>query len=250
MDQSYLVKLEKYEGPLDLLLHLINQYEIDIYDIPLAKLTEQYMEYIHQMRYLELNIASEYLVMAATLLAIKSQMLLPQQKMLLETDDTYVDPRDELVQQLIEYKKFKEAAITFRDKETESKQIFTRPADLKDTRARPIVEKGDLSIYDMLGALNKMFQRKKWNEPLPRKVETNAFPIEDKMAEIIALLKSTPDGISFENLFIYPTRAHIVATFIALLELMKNNRIYCRQEQHLATIYVFLAKEKVDSDDI
>ena len=107
MNQAYQVKLDTFEGPLDLLLHLINQYEIDIYDIPVAQITEQYMNYIHAMQHLELNIASEYLVMAATLLAIKSQMLLPKQE-IDEIEEEYVeDPREELMQRLIEYRKFK-----------------------------------------------------------------------------------------------------------------------------------------------
>ena len=105
MNQAYQVELDAFEGPLDLLLHLINQQEIDIYDIPMAEITKQYMDYIHTMQKLELNIASEYLVMAATLVAIKSQMLLPNQEMIDEIDEYTEDPREELIGRLIEYRK-------------------------------------------------------------------------------------------------------------------------------------------------
>src|SRR5699024_4982453 len=111
MNQPYKVKLDTFEGPLDLLLHLINQYEIDIYDIPLAEITEQYMEYIHTMTKLELKIASEYLVMAATLIAIKSEMLLPKPDLPDEEIDEYMeDPKEELIKRLVEYRKYKNAA--------------------------------------------------------------------------------------------------------------------------------------------
>src|SRR5690625_2016871 len=126
MNQAYEVKLATFEGPLDLLLHLINQYEIDIYDIPVAEITEQYMKYIQTMEQLELNIASEYLVMASTLLVIKSQMLLPKQKLNEEIDDYEEDPREELVQRLIKYRKFKEAAVRLEEKESNANHIYMR----------------------------------------------------------------------------------------------------------------------------
>lgn len=137
MIQGYEVKLEKFEGPLDLLLHLINHYEIDIYDIPVAQITQQYMDYIHTMQHLELNIASEYLVMASTLLAIKSQMLLPKQEFEEEEmDEAYMeDPREELMQRLIEYRKYKEAAEALKEKEAKEQQVYTRSPvvfDFKD----------------------------------------------------------------------------------------------------------------------
>ena len=123
MNQAYQVKLDAFEGPLDLLLHLINQYEIDIYDIPMAQMTKQYMSYIHTMQQLEINIASEYLVMAATLIAIKSNMLLPKQEIVDDTDEYTEDPREELMQRLIEYRKYKNIADQFKEKEVNANQI-------------------------------------------------------------------------------------------------------------------------------
>src|SRR5690625_3732718 len=117
MNQAYQVKIDTFEGPLDLLLHLIKKFEIDIYDIPVAEITEQYMNYIQQMKKLELNIASEYLVMAATLLVLKSQMLLPKQELNEEIDDYEDDPREDLVKRLIKYRQYKEVAYNLEEKE-------------------------------------------------------------------------------------------------------------------------------------
>ncbi|MBP1949516.1 segregation/condensation protein A [Virgibacillus litoralis] len=243
MNQSYQVKLDTFEGPLDLLLHLINQYEIDIYDIPVAQITEQYMQYIHTMQSLELNVASEYLVMAATLLALKSQMLLPKQE--IEEEEEYMeDPREELMHRLIEYRKYKDAAEKLKEKETDANQIFTRPPVVFDQiKSRQPIVKGDTSIYDMLNALGKMFERKNWNKPLETKVKRGEIPIEQKMTEVLDLVKRSKEGIAFDKLFDYPTRAHIVATFIAVLELMKGNEIQCRQEKHLDSLYVFYMED-------
>lgn len=240
MNQAYQVSLDVFEGPLDLLLHLINQLEIDIYDIPVAEITEQYMEYIQTMQYLELNIASEYLVMAATLLEIKSKMLLPAQESNDEFDEYEEDPREELMERLIEYRKYKEAAEDLKEKEQDDQQIFTRPPVLfKDLETKAPIVRGDLSIYDMLGALNKMFQRKKWNEPKDTRITRTEIPIEQRMDEVLIVVQESKSGIAFDRLFTYQSRSHIVVTFIAILELMKINKIFCKQANHFEPLYVF-----------
>src|SRR5690625_486163 len=240
MNQAYQVSLDVFEGPLDLLLHLINQLEIDIYDIPVAEITEQYMEYIQTMQHLELNIASEYLVMAATLLEIKSKMLLPAQESNDEFEEYEEDPREELMERLIEYRKYKEAAEDLKEKELDDQQIFTRPPVLfKELETKTPIVRGELSIYDMLGALNKMFQRKKWNEPQDTRITRTEIPIEQRMEEVLIVVQESKSGISFERLFTYQSRSHIVVTFIAILELMKVNKVFCRQANHFEPLYVF-----------
>ncbi|RDW19111.1 segregation/condensation protein A [Oceanobacillus arenosus] len=245
MNQAYQVELDVFEGPLDLLLHLINQQEIDIYDIPMAVITKQYMEFIHTMQKLELNIASEYLVMAATLVAIKSQMLLPNQDIDEEAEEYMDDPREELIGRLIEYRKFKEAAQKLKEKEIEANQIFTRPPTLFDALVdtKQPVTKGEVSVYDMLSALGKMFERKKWNEPHDTKIERAEIPIQTRMEEIIEVVKRKQNGTPFDQLFPYPSRTHIVVTFMALLELMKTKNVYCKQEKHFDTLFVFYLEE-------
>ncbi|MBP1969652.1 segregation and condensation protein A [Virgibacillus natechei] len=241
MDQAYQVKLDVFEGPLDLLLHLINQFEIDIYDIPMSQITDQYMHYIHTMQRLDLNIASEYLVMAATLVAIKSQMLLPKQKLTDESEEFIEDPREELMKRLIEYRKYKEAADKLKKIEINANQLFTRPpfsSEKLKLDNQPVVQ-GNVSVYEMLSALGKMMERKKWNEPLDTKIKRAEISIEYKMEEVLQLVKDSKKGISFDQLFTYKSRSHIVVTFMALLELMKANEIYCKQQQQLDVLYVF-----------
>lgn len=245
MNETYEVRLEQFEGPLDLLLHLIKQYEIDIYDIPVAEITQQYMQYIHTMQQLELNVASEYLVMASTLVAIKSQMLLPRPEITDDSEGYEEDPREELMQRLIEYRKFKDAAIQLQEKEAEGVHTFTRPPvvfnDLLVDKS-PTVQ-GDLTIYDMLGALGKMFERKKWREPLDTKIERVEISIEERMQDVLQLVKKANKGIAFDVLFDRPSRTHIVVTFLALLELMKEKQVYCKQENHFDTLYLFYMEE-------
>src|SRR5699024_134630 len=241
MNQPYKVKLDTFEGRLDLLLHLINQYEIDIYEIALAEITEQYMEYLHTMTKLELNIASEYLVMAATLIAIKSEMLLPTPDLPDEEIDEYMeDPKEELIKRLVEYRKYKNAAENLKEKEKEANQIFTRSPKVfeEDILKQPIVQ-GDISIYDMLDALGKVFERKKWNEPLKTRVQRVEIPIEERMTQILNKVKASKEGVYFEEMFPYQTKSHIVVTFIAILELMKNNQVFCKQTQHFDTLLIY-----------
>lgn len=249
---EYSVKIEAFEGPLDLLLHLINRLEIDIYDIPVAQITEQYLRYIHAMQELKLDIASEYLVMAATLLQIKSKMLLPKQEEDLlddefEFDPDEEDPREELLNRLLEYSKYKEAAKELQKYEALRNQIYTRaPENLsqykQDKKENPV---SNVTLYDMLGAFQKLIKRKKLKEPKTSTVQRQEIPIEKRMVEIITELKQSGGKRSFYSLFPHPEKGHIVVTFLAILELMKNNDIVCEQENNFEDIYIFIAKGEV-----
>lgn len=242
MNQAYQVKLDTFEGPLDLLLHLINRLEIDIYDIPVAKITEQYMNYIHTMQHLELNIASEYLVMAATLLAIKSQMLLPKQEIDDDFEEYEEDPREELMNRLIEYRKFKDAAEELKEKELDHHQLFTRAPMVYDEQdIKPTVKQSHLSIYDLLEALGRMVERKQWHRPLDTKVQRAEIPIEERMEEILDIVTHAENGALFDELFSHRSRSHIVVTFIAVLELMKKKQIFCKQQQNFGEIFLYCA---------
>lgn len=240
MSQVYEVKLDTFEGPLDLLLHLIDQLEIDIYDIPVAEITTQYLNFVHTMQHLELNIASEYLVMAATLISIKSQMLLPKQQITDEIDAYEEDPREELMQRLIEYQKFKKAANSLEEREAESNQIFTRsPSVFEEVPENEPVVRGDISIYDMIGALNNLFKRKEWDRPLDTKITRMEIPLEQRMADLLNVVRHSKQGIAFEDLFSYRSKSQIVITFIALLELLKSNDVYCKQTKHFSALYIY-----------
>jgi segregation and condensation protein A len=248
---QYQVKIDTFEGPLDLLLHLINRLEIDIYDIPVSEITEQYLTYIHTMKELHLDVASEYLVMAATLLAIKSKMLLPKQEEIFTEDDMEhayeEDPRDELVERLIEYRKYKEAAQDLKNLEEERSLMFSKPPsdlselakDLKMTKVEL-----DVTLYDMLGALQKMMRRKKLQRPLATKVARQEISIEKRMEEILLDLRSIKGARkSFFELFPHEQKEHIVVSFLAILELMKRREILIEQEENFAEIFVTSMEE-------
>lgn len=239
---SYQVKIDAFEGPLDLLLHLINRYEIDIYDIPVSKITEQYVAYIHTMQKLELDVASEYLVMAATLLAMKSKMLLPKQEIEIEEDIYEEDPREELMRRLIEYRKYKQAADQLKSRELDKNQIYTRPPTPLDdfqNNAKSITEQGDVSVYDMLSAMQKLFQRKEWEKPLETRIQRQEIPIQERMEEILSHVRNAQSGVQFFDLFPYRSRSHIVVTFLAILELMKNRQVTCKQKNHFDNLIIF-----------
>jgi segregation and condensation protein A len=244
--QEYNVKVEAFEGPLDLLLHLINRLEIDIYDIPVAQITEQYLLYIHTMKELQLDVASEYLVMAATLIEIKSKMLLPKhEEELIEEDNEFIDyeedPREELMNRLIEYRKYKEAADDLKELEEERSHFFTKPpSDLSGlvNDVEPDEVKLDVSLYDMLGALQKLMRRKKLQKPLQTRITRQEIPIEKRMEELIRDLRTFKGRKHFYDLFPETSKEYIVVTFLAILELLKKNTILLEQDNNFADIFV------------
>ncbi|WP_442594649.1 segregation/condensation protein A [Neobacillus sp. D3-1R] len=243
--QQYNVKIDTFEGPLDLLLHLINRLEIDIYDIPVAEVTEQYLIYIHTMKELHLDMASEYLVMAATLLAIKSKMLLPKHEEEVLGDELEYhleeDPRDELVERLIEYRKYKEAAQDLKTLEEERSLMFSKPpSDLSELSKEIVMDRVELnvSLYDMLGAFQKLMRRKKLQKPLSTKIARQEVSIEKRMEEILLDLKNFRGKKSFYDLFPFPQKEQMVVSFLAILELMKRKEIRIEQEGNFAEIYV------------
>ena len=239
------MKIDAFEGPLDLLLHLINRLEIDIYDIPVAQITEQYLIYIKTMNELKLDIASEFLVMAATLLAIKSKMLLPKhEEVIVDQEDEIAfedDPRDELVERLIEYRKYKEAAHDLKTLEEERGLMYTKPpSDLSDFSKEKQPEKSELnvSLYDMLAAFQKLLRRKKLQRPMATKIARQEISIEKRMTEIMVELKQLKGRKSFNDLFPYPDKEHVVVTFLAVLELIKRKEIDVEQRGNFSEIFV------------
>lgn len=242
---SYLIKLDAFEGPLDLLLHLIKKMEIDIYDIPIAQITHQYLQYIHTMKELELDHASEYLVMSATLLSIKSKMLLPPrtEEEDEESDFEESDPRTELVEQLIEYNQYKEAALVFEQKVSDRQEIFTRPpSDLSHFPKTVIYKDDSVTVYDMLAAYKAMLKKKKLREPLDTKVKRSKVTVEQRMDELRGYF-SRRNRISFFSLFPYDDKTYLIVTFLAILELMKTDEISVEQNQHFEEIYISAREE-------
>ncbi|MFC4767305.1 segregation and condensation protein A [Effusibacillus consociatus] len=247
MSIEYLVRLESFEGPLDLLLHLVEKNEMDIYNIPIVEITEQYLSYIRAMQELKLDIASEFLVMAATLLAIKSNMLLPKPEPL-ELDDVFdmmeegMDPRQLLMERLIEYKKFKHLAAELQSRETHRSSIYTRPpADLSvfipDEEPNPVQ---GVSLYDLLDAFRSALMKAEEEEPVAH-VQRDEVSVKERISEILEFLHSAQGQASFTSLLSrYRRRSEIVVTFLAILELIKNNKIRCIQQHLFADIQLHL----------
>ncbi|QMT16218.1 segregation/condensation protein A [Planococcus maritimus] len=244
---SYEVKVDAFEGPLDLLLHLIHRLEIDIYDIPVSQITTQYMEHIRAMQVLELNEASEYLVMAATLLAIKSKTLLPVHEGEVDEIDYEFDeedPRDELVSRLIEYKKYKEAAEELKKLEDDRSILYSKaPADLSELNPPLELAVDDANAYDMLGAFQKMLRRKQLRAPLSTRVARQEVSIKEQMGSMVERLKSFKGRANFSELFPSDDQAVLVVSFLSLLELMKRQVIAVEQQKNFTELSVELRKE-------
>lgn len=251
---SYEVKLEAFTGPLDLLLHLIHRLEIDIYDIPMAELTAQYIDHIHAMQELELNEASEYLVMAATLLAIKSRMLLPIHEGEMDENEfevDAVDPREELVTRLIEYKKYKEAAEKLKDMEAERAQVFTRPpSSLSGFEPSEQLALFDTSVnvYDMLSAFQKILRRQQLKKPLSTRVARQEISIKRQMYTVVDQLKKLGKRANFASLFEYEDKGTLIVTFLSILELMKRQIVFVEQENNFEDLFVTLKKEDIGDE--
>ena len=234
---AYHVKLDAFEGPLDLLLHLIRKNEVDIYDIPIALITQQYLEYIDLMQELNLDVAGEFMVMAATLIHIKSKMLVPVNPTEAEGEEETEDPRDELVRRLLEFQRYKEAAGLLHQKREIRAATWTRPdAALPafDDAGEEMIEAG---LYDLIGAFKELLERRK--TLLAHEVEHEGKSVEARMEELVAMLR---EGQSLEFLELFAsdeTKAGMILTFLALLELIRLKRIKVYQRALFGPIRVF-----------
>ncbi len=237
-DQAYEVKLEAFTGPMDLLLHLIRKQKINIYDIPIALIARQYLEYLSIMKTLNLSMAGEFLVMAATLLYIKSRTLLPKEETIDPEDEEVIDPRSELVRQLIEYERFKDAAGSLVTREQIWKDSFTRePLPLpKKTEEEDDVWTEDLQIFDLLSALQGILDR----APSDTYVDVlrENWTVEERIQVVMERLE-TEATIPFEALFEEQwSRPLIIVTFLGLLELVRMNLVRLFQPEWFGAIHV------------
>ncbi|NNJ71452.1 MAG: segregation/condensation protein A [Kiritimatiellales bacterium] len=236
MKDDYKVMLEVFEGPLDLLLYLIKKDEVDIYDIPIGRITDQYMEYLQLMKVLDLNIAGDFLVMSATLMLIKSRMLLPVEERKEMDEEDEEDPRWDLVRQLVEYKKFKDAADHLEDLELHMENVFARESEHVELGAPPEVDLRDASIFDLISSLNEALGRVQ-EEDL-QEIFAEEYTVGQKVTYIIENLK-VAKRLSISDIFTgMVSRQEIVCTFLAVLELIKLNRIAAVQDDHFGEIVV------------
>ncbi len=252
---SYRVKLALFEGPLDLLLHLVKRNEVDIADIPIAIITDQYLEYVAMLEELNLDVAGEFLVMAATLMYIKSRCLLPQPDE--PDDDEEGDPRAQLIERLREYQRFREAAFALSERQLLSRDVFTRPDDgpgqlgsgelgeTESVESAPEVEVRDASLGVLLDAFRRVLQR---STAAPvHEVTREGLTLRDCIGPILARLRATGET-TFDALF--PdgaTRHRIIVTFLALLELMRHGVVRARQAAQFGEVAIVLAVPSIET---
>ena len=238
----YTIKLPVFEGPLDLLLHLIREHTLDIYDIPIAEVTNQYLHYLSLMESLDLNIAGEFFVIAATLLEIKSRMLLPSPTA--EEDEGAIDPRAELIERLLEYERFKNAAESLQTLEDDRHRVFWRMTDDIESYDAPVIPLS-LEAMDLLYALQSMLAEVGEGQEEVTSVERQKITLRMKMSEVWRKIRSaSTKGVGFLDLFTGPrTRFEVVMTFLALLELLRLGKIRVKQRTALGDISIRAAEE-------
>ena len=220
-------KINEFEGPLDLLLHLIKESKMDIMNIEIEEITNQYMSYLHEQEKMNLEIASEYLVLASELLEIKSKMLLPSFKN--EEEEEEEDPREELVNRLLEYQAYKETTKVLQEKEELRKEIYTKsPENIKNYIDENKEINLDISLDDLVDAFKKFLDRKKESKPLKTKVTVNEISVSSRRHDIKRLLKDKKK-VSFFELFPVVSKEYVVATFLAILEMAKNKELVITQ---------------------
>ena len=230
---EYSVLLPEFEGPLDLLLHLIKKSDISIFDISIEDITKQYLEYINKMEELNLNIASEYLVMASDLIEMKSRILLPKN----EDNTEEEDPREELINRLIDYQQYKESTAKLKEYEALRKEVYTREPSLEEYKSDSVTNNLDISLDDLVNALSKFLQNKELAKPLATKVTNKEYSVGKRSTEIRDILR-VKKKVNFFELFEIPTKEYVVVTFLAILNMSKKQEITIVQENNFENITI------------
>lgn len=231
------LKLQGFEGPLDLLMHLIEKDKIDIYDIPIVAITDQYIAYLKNLSEFDMEIASHFLVMAATLLQIKSRMLLPKEQTQAEEEEG--DPRQQLVEMLLEYRKIKDAAQKLQTMKEEAAKSFARQYMFKDLKLKVLPQYYPI---ELLKALASMVTAQNIQTAI---IEPQAFSVEEKMADILNYLEQKKEGFLLSELFTTGQPGEKVASFLGVLELLKIGSITINQAENFAPIYIFRKQEEL-----
>ena len=230
----YEVNLKEFNGPLDLLLHLIKKEDIDIFNIDIDKITKQYLDYINLMETLNLDIASEYLVMAAELMEIKASSLLPKKEV--KDDEFEEDPKEQLIKKLLEYEQYKEVTNTFKELETYRHEVYTRTTDELITYKEETNNKDyGIDLNDLIKAFKDFLKRKELDKPLNTKIAKKDYSINERSKEIKNIIK-TKKKINFFELFDILNKDYIVVTFLSVLALTKNGEIKISQEHNFNNI--------------
>ena len=238
MESEYKIKLEVFEGPLDLLLYLIKKEEVDIYDVSIERITRQYLEYVDTFRMLDLEVAGEFVVMAANLIYIKSRSLLPVHQQPAEEDAEEEDPRWDLIRQLIEYKKFKDAAAQLQQRELEQEGLIPRILEKPNLTAPDALLKQEVSIFDLINAFRKVLKRLESKREDLREIFEENFTVSDKIEHIMVITRREVP-VAFSELFASAaSRTEIAVTFLALLELIRLKQLRVLQQEPFSEILI------------
>ena len=242
--EAYPVRLQNFEGPLDLLLHLIKRSELDIYDVPIARVTAQYIDYIDLMQEMNLDVAGEFLVMAATLIHIKSRMLLPRPDP--SQEDAEEDPREALIRRLLEHQKFKAAAELLHERETLRSAQWTRPdGPISEIAGEPPEPEIEVDLFSLISAFRTVVERAKARPKVY--LPSEQIPIEDRIEQLLARLSET-EACGFEDLFEdIQTRPGLVVTFLAILEMIRLKLIRVFQSGVIGPIRIYKRARPVDA---
>lgn len=238
LSDKYIVTIDNFDGPLDLLLHLIKEQDIDIYDIKIEDITKQYLDYIKHMKELNLEIASEYLVMASELIEMKSKMLLPKKREK-EEDDYEEDPRELLIERLLAYKRYKEVTSEFKDLELTRKMIFTREPDNLNRYAKEEESIEELGVAALIDAFNNLLKRKELDRPIATKITKKELSVADKVNKIKNILRNKK-RINFEEIFEVSTKEEVIISFLSVLEMVKKDEILLTQDGNFKNIVISL----------
>ena len=238
ISDKYVVTIDNFDGPLDLLLHLIKEQDIDIYDIKIEDITKQYLDYIRHMKELNLEIASEYLVMASELIEMKSKMLLPKKKEK-EDDDYEEDPRELLIERLLAYKRYKEVTSEFKDLELTRKMVFTREPDNLNRYVKEDENSAELGVADLIDAFNNLLKRKELDRPIATKITKKELSVTEKVNKIKNILRNKKK-INFEDIFEVSTKEEVIISFLSVLEMVKKDEILLTQEGNFKNIVISL----------
>ena len=238
ISDKYVVTIDNFDGPLDLLLHLIKEQDIDIYDIKIEDITKQYLDYIRHMKELNLEIASEYLVMASELIEMKSKMLLPKKKEK-EDDDYEEDPRELLIERLLAYKRYKEVTSEFKDLELTRKMVFTREPDNLNRYVKEDENSEELGVADLIDAFNNLLKRKELDRPIATKITKKELSVTEKVNKIKNILRNKKK-INFEDIFEVSTKEEVIISFLSVLEMVKKDEILLTQDGNFKNIVISL----------
>lgn len=237
---DYSIKINEFEGPLDLLLHLIKQEGIDIYDIEISEITKQYLEYINKMEELNINVASSYIVMAAELMEIKSKSLLPKKEEDEEEIDEEVISKENLINKLIEYKKYKEMTPSFKELEATRQNIHIKsPEKLNKYLDEIIVKNDDTSVDDLVDAFKKFLERKNLEKPITTRITNKEYSVKERKHNIKNILKEKKK-VLFTELFEENNTGFIIVTFLSILEMTKEKEILIKQDTNFSNITIEL----------